>query len=134
MSEPLPFLDPRLGLRELLLANFVDLAPVNIGRFPGTSLGDKLPYVAIEIQGGAQNYFTDEPVMDIDYFAATNAATSLLAAEVSAFLLGYPHTVLVGTRRFTIDSVGIPRRPVQEPWDDENIGRESATYQFTIRR
>lgn len=125
------FVDPEAGIRALLLAEFPDL---EVGETPGTGLAEKLPYVAVDLQGGAQDYFQDDPVLDIDCFAPTKAAAKLLAAEVSAFLCCYPHTVMVGTRRFTIDSVGVVRRPVPEPWDDESIRRVSATYQLSARR
>lgn len=134
MTDPLPFINPAEGLRELILANFPDLLEINVGLFPGTALGDKLPYIAIEVQGGGQDYFTDEPLVDMDFFATTHGGANLLAGEVTSFFLRYPQSIVVGTRRFTIDRVGVVRRSVKEPWDDENIGRESATFQFTIRR
>lgn len=134
MSEPLPFMDPEEGLRALLLANFPNLDEINVGNFPTTGLAQKLPYVSVELQGGLQTYFEDEPLIDLDFFATTKDGAKNLAAEVLASLLDSHRTVVVGSRRFTIDTVGVIRRPVKEPWDDEKIRRQSAIIQISIRR
>lgn len=127
----LPFVDPEEGLFVLLGGQFPD---ATIGSFPETEVALNLDYISIDLLDGNQDYFQDNPIIDIDVFSATRAQSKKLAGEVSALLLGYPWTVRVGARRFTIDSVGVIRRPVKEPWDDENVRRTGATYQLAVRR
>lgn len=133
-AETDTFVDPEEGLRELFLAEIDDIEARQIGEFPADNPTGMAYYIAVETIGGPRDYFQDSPLIDIDVFANSRALAKSVSETVSDLLLGYPKTVLVEGRRFTIDRVGVVRRPVKEPWDDENVRRQGATYQLTVRR
>lgn len=142
MSDANEFIYADEGLRGLILAQsdaiLGPLQSINVGEFPGEDLlgriGDKA-YVAIEVIDGNGDRFGSEPVIDIDVFALTRAKAKSVAAAVALLILRYPESVaLSGGRVFTIDSANCTRFPVKLPWDDEQIKRQSATYQLSVRR
>lgn len=110
------------------------LTEEHVGEFPGLGLKNKLPYISIEVVSGAADYLEQDPVVDIDVFADSRAQAKKLAAALQLAFLRYPHSVQVADRTITIDRAVCISLPVKLPWEDEKIRRQSATYQFSVRR
>lgn len=108
--------------------------PLQVGEFPGSDLDEKLPYVSVEVVTGRADYFEQDPIVDIDVFAKTRAEAKKLAGAIQLAFLQYPHSVQVAEREVTIDTVNCNRLPVKMPWEDPQIRRQAATYQFSVRR
>lgn len=123
-------------VRALLLRDFAVRLP-NQGQVGTDFIVDftgRLPYVRLERVGGSSVRLNDYPLVDVEFFDDTTADLKSLSADVHAYLLGYPHSVELGSRRVTLDTVGVTVAPRRLPWADENIRRFAATYQLSIRR
>lgn len=127
------------GLQLLLVANFPELdggedGPFHTGTVYPADLKDRLPFAAVARIGGPQSALESNPLVDIDIFADTRPAAYSLSARVSAFLLGYPRSVKVGTRLLVLDSVFETSGQVELPWEDADVRRFKSTYQISARR
>lgn len=103
----------------------------------GTRLDDvatNLPFVLASVVGGTGDRFARTSTVDIEIFAGTYAEAVSLSERISAYLLGYPRDVGVGSRKIVIDLVIETRPPVELPWDDSSIRRLASTYQISVRR
>ena len=103
----------------------------------GTSLDEvetNLPYLRVEVVGGQGDRFGRTSLVDVEVFAGTYREAVSLAEALSAYLLGYPRSVMVGERLVVLDVVVETRPPVELPWDDSQIRRFAATYQISVRR
>lgn len=138
MSNDLkPFPDIEAVLRAALLERFgTAVTPEDqriadvVTRLPGV-VEDGLVYV--ERIGGTRGRLNDWPTVDIEVFAPTRAKAKWLIESIDAFLLGYPHSVKVGTETVILDLVYPTRTPVGLPWDD-SVTRFGATYSLSVRR
>jgi hypothetical protein len=102
-----------------------------------TSLNDvaeNLPLLRSEVVGGSGGRLNRVSVVDSEVFASTYAEAKSLSESLSAYLLGYPRSVLVGDRVAVVDMVVETRPPVELPWDDSNIRRFAATHSISVRR
>lgn len=131
-----PFPDIENVLRALLLRDFAANLPSEsrVGTDFIVDFTDRLPYIRLERVGGSSVPLNDYPLVDVEFFDDTTADLKSLSADVHTYLLGYPHTVELGSRRITLDTVGVTVAPRRLPWADENIRRFAATYQFSVRR
>lgn len=136
MSE-LPHIDPEAGLRQMVM-DAVTLPQKQVGQWPEsddvTPLEEKLPYVSVEVNGGEQDYFASEPIVDIDVFADRKSEAKNVAAAIVLYFLRYPQSVVVDGRYFMVDHVDIISVPQDIPWDDPKIRRQSVTIKPTVRR
>jgi hypothetical protein len=123
-------------IRELVLSLALDgiETPHQVGEFPGSDLEKHLPYIAIEVVTGTADYFEQEPIIDVDVFASSRAEAKKVAGAIQLAFLQYPWSVQVAGRNVTIDEMRCNRLPVKLPWEDPEIRRQSATYQFSARR
>lgn len=151
MTE-LPFIDPVEGARALILkwidSGAVDLswegqsavlaAGDHVGELPDAGIGERLPFIALDLVGGGQDYFEDHPFIAIDVFTnrrgGGKARAKKIAAGISLAFLRYPDSVVVGERIFQIDSATSVQSPMAVPWGDENIRRITARYELSVRR
>lgn len=132
-----PFPDAEEYMRAALLERFGGastpaeqrIADV-VGSLPG-EIEDGLVYV--ERIGGTRARLNDYPLVDVEVFATTRDRAKDLIESIDAFLLGYPHSVKVGTQTVIIDLVFCTRTPVRLAWDDSN-SRFGATYSLSVRR
>lgn len=136
-----PFYDIHDFLMLLIVEKFPDLAPaledgtdfhVDI-ELPDV-LEDHLPFILLDRIGGQAEQFTDYPVVDINFYAATWTAARDMAADVTAMLQGAPHIVTVGERKIVLERTEVPSAPLELPWDDSESRRFQGTYRFSVRR
>lgn len=132
--QPFPSIEE--VVRELLLRELDDAFTdgTQIGVEYPADLASRLPYAAIERIGGPRTRLNDYPLLDVEVFASSRTQAESLSERIDALLLGYPHSVMVGTRHVAIDSVTPLTTPRRIPWDDANVRRFGATYQFSVRR
>lgn len=104
------------------------------GEYPGIALADRMPYVSVEVVSGEQTFLQDEPLVEVNAFAASWSASESLLNHISLSLMGYPRSVTLGSRRFIVDSCRTIQRPRREDWEDDKVRRMSAIYQLSIRR
>lgn len=97
---------------------------------PGVSLESRLPFVWARRTGGADRFFSDYPVVDIDVFGSTRRAAYDLSESIRAKLLAAP--VLAGG--VVIDTATTRTSPIRLPWDNEKVRRWGATYELSARR
>lgn len=126
-----PFADITEVVGTLLGAEFIE-----IGDRWGTREQDIVAggwYLLLQRVGGASTRLNGYPTLDLDLFAPSYAQGVSLSERISAYLLGYPRSVRIGSRLIVIDDCEELRPPVEVPWDD-NVRRFGATYQFSVRR
>lgn len=93
------------------------------------NLGDILPVVAVSRSAGVDiQAILDRPVADIDVFASTRTAASLLSRQCHILLHGYlPGTVIAGA---VIGMVNTVKGPGWLPYQDLDFRRYNATYEI----
>lgn len=125
MTDLAAFPDVELALVSLL----ADLA--RTGTQTPANVEDVLPFLRVACYGGSDDRITDMSRVDVDAFAATKAAASMLAEVVRQRLTGRPHLaggavldrVRTGTKPHYVSYVDNP-----PPW------RYTAAYSITARR
>lgn len=120
-----------------VLGTLVAGAFPEIGDHWGTDLNDvegELPWFHVGHVPSSGGRLNTTATVDWEIFAPTYAAASLLARRISAFLLGYPHSVEVDERLVVIDTVVETRSPAELPWDDSNVRRFASTVLLSVRR
>jgi hypothetical protein len=108
--------------------------PAHTSTSLSTVVAERLPLAVVGRIGGVTTPLEDFPILDIESFAETKPAAISLDARISAALLGYPHSVELGTRTVVLDRFTQSRGQVELPWDDSDIRRIASTYQFSVRR
>lgn len=139
MTTLTPFVRTDKALEIMLKANIPALADgpagfYHVGTAIPADVSSRLPFAAVSIVGGPTDRFNTNPTVDIDVWAATKDLALSLDSAISAFLLGYPRSVRVGTRLVVLDTVFQSSGPVERPWDASTTRRYASTYQFSIRR
>lgn len=89
-----------------------------------------LPFARIQRIGGVDTTVEDEAHIDIDTFAATEAAACDLAMSARESMFGLNNKVIDGS---LIDKVRTLIAPVWVDWQDENVQRYVATYTLCVR-
>lgn len=136
MTGHQPFISPERALAAVV-REALGLAPTSpaVG---GDMLGDLggMPwYVRIDkVPGGRSDRLQGDFVIDLEVYHPNYLAGESLAFSIEAFLLGYPHVVVVDGQTVVIDSIQQNAGPAEIPWDDPNVTRFLATYVITIRR
>lgn len=134
-----PFKDVEKALTVWLAETFFDPSDVGTWLHVGTELpdaGSKLslvardPFVLVQIAGGADNFFTDQPTVRIEVFGRTRTTTYDLSEAIRMRLLAAP-LVAGGV---VIDSAATRMRPAQLPWEGDKVRRRGATYELSVRR
>jgi hypothetical protein len=134
-----PFLRIDKVLEAILKANFPALADgpnalYHVGTAFPADVSSRLPFVAVNRVGGPTDRFETNPTVDIDIFHQTKDLALSLDSDISAFLLGYPRSVRIGTRLVVLDTVFQTSGPDERPWDASTTRRFASTYQFSVRR
>ncbi len=91
-------------------------------------------FILLDRIGGQAEQFTDYPVVDIGFYAATWAAARDWARDVTAMLQGTPHIIQVGDRKIVLERTEVPSAPLELPWNDSESRRFQGTYRFSVRR
>lgn len=94
------------------------------------NLQSMLPFIRVRRFGGADNLFTDQARVDVEYFASTRDLAWAGAEAVRQRLISHP--LRVGT--VVIDKVTTTSAPIEVPWDDPKIRRVTAAYTASARR
>jgi hypothetical protein len=136
-----PFEDIHDLLMLLIVEKFPELEPQNPDgsdfhvdiELPDV-IEDHSPFILLDRIGGQAEQFTDYPIVDIGYYAATWTAARDLAAQVTAMLQGTPHVITVGSRKIVLERTEVPSAPLELPWDDSESRRFQGTYRFSVRR
>lgn len=101
----------------------------NAGSVTPADLGDRLPFIRISQLGGSDDTITDNPVVDIEVFAASRDQARRIAGAIRQ---GLRPRVRAGGA--IIDSVRTNTSPRMLPWSNTQIARCSATYALGLRR
>jgi hypothetical protein len=130
MTDRSPFPDIVAVLRNVLV-DLVGDDCERIGTATPSTLQTSMPFIRVQRFGGADDGFTDAPLVAIDAFAADRDTAWALAEAIRQRLLTGPHTVAGGT----IDNGTTATAPNEVPWsDDQTIWRFTASYRVTARR
>lgn len=133
-----PFAPMEKVLRDLIRADLrIDDAPV-----PAAAVGRDLPgddkssglYIRLERIGGSSTTIEGDFVFDIETFHPNYTKAESAQSALEAFLLGYPRSVVVDSRKVVIDRVTQNQGPSEIFWDDDSVHRLLATYVITVRR
>jgi hypothetical protein len=133
MTDLTPYADIEDVLRRLLQERFSDIPEANFGTdFP---TDDRVPFVRVaKTPMSRRQRLNDYPVLDIEVLESTRAKAKDLIESIDTYLLGYPHSVVIGSRRVRLDMVTVPRSPAEQPWESPGVRRFAGSYQFSVRR
>lgn len=134
MTDLAAFPDVEVSLIAVLLDRVPDADHIGT-RTPADITGSLswLPFLRVAVFGGSDNLITDISRVDVDAFAATQAAARDLAEAARQRLLngGQPH---IGTG-FVLDRVRTDTKPRYVPYvDNPPPYRYSAAYSVAARR
>lgn len=104
-----------------------DLA-TNADRELPTNLRYRLPFVLVERRGGADNGWTDSPVVNIDVLSSQESVAKQMSGDIRKFLTGDPLAL------WPIDRVQTVAGPQEIPHGDTAVRRWTCSYQIDCRR
>ncbi len=111
----------------LALLDVADLAE-HRGRELPTNLRYRMPFVLVERRGGADDGWTDHPVVNIDVLSSQAAVAKARAEAIRDYLTGDPLAL------WPIDRVETVAGPQEIPHGDTAVRRWTTTYQIGCRR
>lgn len=100
-----------------------------VTRLPGT-LTAAMPLVRITVAGGSDDGLNDEPVVDVEAFAASEGAMWTLIEDAREAMHDLAGRAVGGK---LVDSVGTIARPFWLDYENKDVHRAVSTYRLTLR-
>lgn len=120
---------------DVVMALLADIAPTTTDT--AATLDSDVPLIKVTRVGGADDFVTDRPLVEVAVFATTYDEARQVADQCRQVILSsggrsiatpdYPGGVL-------IDKAETTSAPLRVPYENETLRHKAATYQFAWRR
>lgn len=100
-------------------------------------LAENAPIIKVTRVGGADDFFTDRPLVEVACFATTYDEARQLARACQQVILLCPNQKIITPdypSGVLIDKAETSSAPVRVPYENTELRHKAATYQFAWRR
>lgn len=101
------------------------------------TLDSETPVIKVTRVGGADDFFTDRPLVEVAVFAPTYEQARQVAHACQQVILASGGRTIVTPDHpggVLIDKAETVSAPLRVPYENENLRHKAATYQFAWRR